>query len=121
MEDLKSTYAKMGNEDLISIAFIHSDDYESEAVSIAKDELRKRGVGKRQETNLRTTIAKQNKPMPLPRSLKIFFVIAPGLCYWYMRLNPEKWKRTKGDALKFTLLGFGIWTILIGLVAVLAR
>ena len=121
MDDLASIYAEMGDEDLVHIAYIDSGDYEGEAVEIAQQELKKRGIGKQKAAALRVKVETQDNPIPLPRSLRMLLVVFPGMWLWYRLLNPEKWKRTRADAVKFTLLGIGIWVVVIGLVVVLAR
>ena len=121
MDDLASIYAEMGDEDLVHIAYADSGDYEAEAVEIAQQELKKRGIGKREAAALRARVERQHKPIPLPRSLRMLLVVFPAMWYRYRLLNPEKWKRTRADAVKFTLLGIGIWVVVIGIVVVLAR
>jgi hypothetical protein len=92
--------------------------YESESINLAKEKLLKRGIDKQQKAAIKARIMKQTKPKPLSNGLKILFLLAPGMCIWYMMKYPEEWKRVRADARKFLLWGMALWAIIVGLLFV---
>ena len=113
VEELKKKYQEFETEELIRIAYVDTEDYQPEAVEIAKSEIKKRGIS---SDELQILIAKISEKLqkdaklviekPLTVGWKIFCLIFPIIALLIIILIPENWIQRRKDAWRWLLYGF---------------
>ena len=120
---LQERYAAMDTKELVNIITIYKEQYTSEAIRAAEDELRNRGetnetlapiMKETQEEKL--ILDKHQKAIeeqPLSDTQKALFTMLPGIAFYYSIFTPGDWKKLKLEANLCQFLGLS-WYIGIG-------
>jgi hypothetical protein len=122
-KDLEERYRKMATEELVSIAFADIEEYTTQAIRIASDELRRRGISLDAESTI--AIAKEARQKiendeieirtkPLSRKQRILFTIFPGFAHWYIMfsaLSPKHKTQRIKEANQCIFSGLIFWFV----------
>lgn len=115
--ELENKYKNMETDDLIRIACANEDEYEPEAITIAKAELKMRNVDNNRVAEVSNSQKKADKAEKerirtahLSKRQKFFFTIFPGIAYWYIifhNLSSKEYIQKRKDANKCFYVGLG--------------
>lgn len=123
--ELENKYKDMDTDDLMRIACANEDEYEPEAIVIAKVELKMRNVDDDKIAEVSDSKKKEDKAKEervitthLSKRQKFFFTILPGIAYWYITFDsfspkPEKYIQKIKDAKKCFYVGLGFILIFV--------
>lgn len=116
-EKVRQQYREFESDRLMRIALATTDEYDEEAIGLARQELIARGV---QDARFDTPPGRSPPPIPgakpadaLPVVLKVLCVLLPGIVIFlaagYLMANRKK---AAGEALFLMMIGWFLWLLL---------
>ena len=116
-EKVRQQYREFESDSLMRIALATTDEYDEEAIGLARQELIARGV---QDARFDTPPGRSPPPIPgakptdaLPVVLKVLCVLLPGIVIFlaagYLMANRKK---AAGEALFLMMIGWFLWLLL---------